>query len=220
MTSCHAAPPDGLPPVGANKPNLAYAHGVHLALANVTCGTCHFGAGTGTPSHAKVPPPGGYTSATVKLRDSSAVSFKAKTFTSFGYDGGKCSGVTCHGGKLTPSWNGGTLSLDNCDECHAIGVLQYNSYNSGSHPVFGNLHDFHIRGAGAVCIDCHDKAKLALQHFVGLDSANDSNFAGPAENTVGSALITNTGAGADYKATKSCTASCHHPAAELRSWVQ
>ena len=151
-TSCHSQPPDG-----TVAPNEAGAHAVHMALANIdSCDTCHLGA-----SH----------NGTVDL--AFPANYDAKSGTAVGYSDNTCSNISCHGGKDTPNWYTGQISVDSeCTACHASGTSQYNSYNSGDHR----------RHSSYACTVCHNTTKLATQHFSNLST---TTFEGAASATIG-----------------------------------
>jgi predicted CxxxxCH...CXXCH cytochrome family protein len=113
-----------------------------------------------------------------------------------------CSNVSCHGGQATPNWQTGTLNVNTqCTNCHVSGTTQFNSYNSGEHPLHVNRY-----GASATtCELCHNITTLAVNHFTALGTAA---MEGPASATIGG---TGTGisAGNYVAATKSCRPACH-----------
>jgi predicted CxxxxCH...CXXCH cytochrome family protein len=95
--------------------------------------------------------------------------YNAKSGTAF-YDPATstCTNVSCHGALQTPPWHIGRIDVNSqCFICHRSQALQppdqFNSYFSGK-------HDFHFGGLGLSCIDCHDTGKLALGHFVNLNT--------------------------------------------------
>lgn len=213
--SCH-----GLPPNGAAAPNRAGAHAKHLALAGITCATCHSGAGFGTANHAKANAAGGIADATVSPL---SASFQAKTFTSFGYDASSksCSGIICHGGVPTPQWY--SSAAIGCLDCHTQGtspqVPQFNSFYSGSISVNSglnsvNLHRIHLTetvpGASrlVVCTDCHNTAALALQHFTGLTTPAFEATAGGSIGGGSTRILSYTPYTASVPS-GNCTSSCH-----------
>lgn len=206
-SSCHVSPPNG-----TTAPNRAGAHAKHVALAGVTCATCHDGGGSGTSNHAK--------SLTVSPFP---VSYQAKASTAFGYNSadGTCSGIICHGGLKTPQWDS-TVAIG-CVQCHEQGtasaVPQYNSFFSGLWTITAgtpvNLHNLHnlvnipsttIR---VVCTHCHSVTVLSTQHFNGLTTPA---FDYAAAGTVGgSGTLINTYV--PYTSTVpsgSCTSACHY----------
>jgi predicted CxxxxCH...CXXCH cytochrome family protein len=179
-TSCHGSPlADATPglPAGTLFPNIQGAHDVHDALDKVTgvCSSCHTGAGIGTLNHfnrgVNVALATAYTAKTGGLAHySSAVG----SLTDPNNAGGRCLNVSCHGGQTTPPWRTGAINPDvDCTSCHQSKAVsdQFNSYFSGSPTLgFPSLHEFHLNALGLSCIDCHDSAKLAPTHFVGLDT--------------------------------------------------
>jgi predicted CxxxxCH...CXXCH cytochrome family protein len=113
--SCH-----GNGPFGTAAPNTKSAHTKHTALPGVGCNTCHLNAGSGTAGHAKASPSGGYTKATISIPT-------ALSTGTFGYNADKCSNVSCHGGKETPAWTTGAISIvagnnSICLNCHEQGT--------------------------------------------------------------------------------------------------
>jgi predicted CxxxxCH...CXXCH cytochrome family protein len=180
-TSCH-----GKPPSGTVSPNRAGAHNAstgHFAAQIVLpdeCNTCHNGAGSGTPNHDN------------GVVDVSLLSaYNAKSGTAVHNADGTCSKVSCHGGQTTPVWLTGTIDVGTqCTSCHAFGTTEYNSYVSGQ-------HGFHVNVLQLSCLDCHDKDKLAVNHFTTL---NTSALEGPASATLNSNV--------NYDGT-SCTPLCH-----------
>lgn len=219
--SCHGTPPDG-----TTAPNRANAHATHLALANVTCVTCHSGAGFGTASHAKATATGGIADATVS---SLPASFQAKTVTTFGYDAASktCSGIICHGGLKTPSWSSSVAIR--CVDCHALGSSsqnpQFNSYYSGRISVNSglnlvNLHQIHllekVPGTSTLvaCTDCHNSNVLAVNHFTGLTTPA---FEATAASTIsgGNTKITSYTPYTALVPSGSCASTCH----AQRYWV-
>jgi predicted CxxxxCH...CXXCH cytochrome family protein len=154
-----------------------------MALAGVTCSTCHNNAGAGTAGHSSSLAAG----ATISLPNG----LKAKTITmGFGYDtvSGKCSGIICHGGQTTPSWSTGAIVVNtDCRSCHELGTAfqtpQYNSYYSGKFIYPGSstttvLHQLHLSSNDPTsvslvkplisCTSCHNTVKLSPRHFSGL----------------------------------------------------
>jgi predicted CxxxxCH...CXXCH cytochrome family protein len=217
-TSCHANPPNGA--VSA-YPNVAGAHGKHLALNRagtpVTCNTCHNGQGSNTLNHYNRAngrpgaggriPPGDAAFLTAYNAKSGASSFDNATLS--------CSNVSCHGGQArsggtpgTPiNWQTGTLNKDTqCTSCHALGTAQFNSYNSGQHAQSSHV--------GFGCLVCHNPTTLAVNHFTTLGT---TAMEGPASATIGG-----TGTGVTTYApgatpgTGSCTPNpgCHN----TRTW--
>jgi len=220
--SCHGTPPDG-----TTAPNRGSAHDTHLALAGISCDTCHANAGAGTLNHAKATASGGIGSATVS---SFSDTYKSKIVTTFGYEAtsGTCSSIICHGGQTTPSWNTGSIEIaTDCLKCHVQGTAlqtpQYNSFYSGTFTFPGsgatvNLHQLHLSStdplssssAQIFCTTCHNTDKLAIQHFSGLLTPA---FEGIPASTLGGGntrII-------EYPSTPSgtCTNTCH----ANRFWV-
>jgi predicted CxxxxCH...CXXCH cytochrome family protein len=205
-SSCHGAPANG-----AARPNRAGSHAAHLALTGVTCATCHSGFGTGTDKHATA----------VFLNNSTAflalgASYRAETG-GFRYVSGSCSAVSCHGGKQTPAWTGGAITVaTDCLTCHQqqdSQAPQYNSFYSGDYSGV-NLHQFHLAqtnpltGNAVFCTDCH--LMTDAKHF--------SNLATPAfetdpGDTIGGAAYTGW-----VKSTETCTNSCHRLAPATAKW--
>lgn len=217
--SCHGGLTSG--PFGTVAPNVKSAHTKHVALTG--CGTCHLNAGSGTVNHAKAPVAGRYGKAIVSLSDT----VKAKTVvTAFQYDAatGKCSAISCHGGKDTPSWTGSIniVSSDNavCYQCHEqSSSAQYNSFNSGFETeTQTNLHASHL-GRGANCTDCHNIGALTdyQKHFGGIPT---NTFTG-ADKTVGG-VPTKIGSYSDVPNAKTCSSvdvSCHAAGNPAR-WIK
>jgi predicted CxxxxCH...CXXCH cytochrome family protein len=207
--SCHGGAPNG--PDGTAFPNNQGAHDSHTAVPNVTCSACHNGLGSGTAHH-------GDGTQVVNL----SPDFQAETVvTDFKFhpvnpaqqtDGGTCSGVSCHGGQVTPEWltkkwSDGTLFnlATDCKKCHKSQLTappQFNDYFSGSSALFPgvNLHQFHIDTVGLSCTFCHNVNKLDNQtHFGGTGAATPGITIGG-----GPTLIT------VYDiSTSTCTANCH-----------
>jgi predicted CxxxxCH...CXXCH cytochrome family protein len=198
-TSCHAGPPDGGAPAGAAYPNIAGAHGTHIALdgagSPVSCNTCHTGLGSRTLEH--------YNRAKSRVAPGDAAftaTYDAETGAS-AFDNSaalSCSNVSCHGGQATPNWQTGTLDVNTqCTSCHALGTAQFNSYVSGDHNQ--SAHRLFQ------CTVCHNTAALAVNHFTGLSTPA---MEGPASATIGGGT-TQIPAGNYVPATGSCTPSCH-----------
>lgn len=198
-TACHAIPfapgsvvcviCHGNPPAGVAFPDTAGRHAKHLALANVTCSTCHDGAGGSTENANH------YNGAADTLFPA-AVNSKASTAA---YDAASksCSKVSCHGGPRTqtsnqasqlipessnaqtPDWLTGTINTETqCALCHVYGTAEHNGYWSGQHKK-------HVYDEGKACTGCHDYALLAGSHF---STLNTSTMEGPAAATLKSAL--------------------------------
>lgn len=195
-SSCH-----GTPPNGTLAPNRAGAHVTHLALPGVTCASCHQGAGSGTGNHA-----GG--KATVSFPDN----LKAKTVTTFGYDAasGKCSGIICHGGQTTPGWSSGQITVaTDCLSCHTPGTAQSNGFFSGAFTSI-NLHNFHLQlpvpdtATLISCVDCHNTAALATNHFTRLTTPAFETTAASTIGGIGTRITSYT-----TGPSGSCTSTCH-----------
>lgn len=228
--SCHGGPPNG--PDGTTAPNRQFAHDTHLVevatIANssndVKCSFCHNGAGFGTANHAKATATGGIASATLSVPDT----LRAKTITTtFGYDSasGICSGIICHGGKPTPSFRTGSITVEtDCLTCHEQGTApqtpQYNSFYSGQAAILGtnvNLHQLHLAlndptatpsTTSISCTGCHNLTALATNHFSGLTT---SAFEGSPASTIGGGT-TKISAYTPYTSTVpsgNCTTACH-----------
>ncbi|WP_298268008.1 CxxxxCH/CxxCH domain-containing protein [Geobacter sp.] len=175
--SCH-----GNPPVGTSYPNRDFQHGEHQFL-NVSCATCHSGAGYATALHANGTA-NVVLSATFQAKSGGVASYNATT--------GACSNVSCHGGQVTPPWPTGVINVStDCLLCHAYGTTQYNSPSSGPlthHGLFTTT-----------CTECHDTTKLAVNHFTNLQT---TAMEGPASGTISDAL--------NYDpATRTCLFTCH-----------
>jgi len=176
--SCHDAPPSG-----TVAPDRAASHAVHVALVS-DCATCHDGAGSGTLAHFDTTG-----SADVAL----AGTYNAKTGAA-SFNGSTCSNVSCHGGKTTPSWQSGQLTVDtNCTSCHASGTGQYNGYTSGDHSDH----------RGYSCTVCHNPTTLAVEHFNNLDT---TTMEGNSAATIGGG---STRVNSYNATTRSCSPSCH-----------
>lgn len=206
--SCHWPPPNG-----TVAPNRAGAHAKHLALAGMTCASCHNDAGYGTVLHANG-------SGDVSIPDI----FKAKAITStFGYNKttGECSGIICHGGLTTPKWD--TAVTISCQECHTQGIAfqtpQYNSFYSGNTSVSTatfNLHQLHsalfdqtsVPVTKISCTSCHNTNALSLSHFTGITS---TAFDGQPAETIGGGTTKISGYDPYTSSVPSgsCTTTCH-----------
>ena len=175
-TSCHSEPPATVSTAEADRPDREGAHSEHddLTTATFNCSACHQGGGTGELTHydrinqttPKYP-------ADVALATSLAYISQDAT-----YNGGTCSGISCHGGRTTPNWLTGSLNPDTqCTSCHqSRGVAdEPNSYFSGE-------HNTHI-GDGISCIECHNIDSLAASHFTNL--ANPAQWLDSAADTIG-----------------------------------
>jgi predicted CxxxxCH...CXXCH cytochrome family protein len=123
---------------------------VHTTLASVNnnCGVCHVGAAHNGQVDR------GITS-----------TYNAKTGPATVGSNNTCSSVSCHGGKITPVWQTGTINVNTqCASCHASGTGQYNSYSSGE-------HSRHV-SRGFSCTVCHNTTKLATGHFSNLATSS------------------------------------------------
>jgi len=198
-SSCHNNPPDSAGPVGDMSPNRAGAHGGHGALGTDACNSCHDGAGSGTLTHYD-------DDGLADVAFLSAFNGNRGTATYNGPILGTCSNISCHGGQTTPRWQTGTLDVaTDCTSCHergpAAGVPEDNSPYSGAFNHHGSLD----------CTTCHDPAKLAIDHFSGLDTPE---FEGDPAATIVDAFGYDPNA-----ATPTCTtglAGCHPT--DSRSW--
>ncbi len=212
-TSCH-----GIPPNGQTAPNRASAHAKHLAMAGMTCSTCHNGAGSGTPNHAR---------GTVTV-SALPTAYRAKTYTAFGFNAANstCSGIICHGGRIAPNWNTGSINVaTDCLKCHEQGTApqtpQYNSFYSGSKSFGGstaaNLHQLHLAlpdlsapaGTKLFCTACHNGIVQTKEHFPKL--YNPSGSPVTAASTIGGSG-TKVSAYTPFTAavpSGSCATSCH-----------
>ncbi|MCM0082548.1 CxxxxCH/CxxCH domain-containing protein [Geomonas sp. Red32] len=208
--SCHGAPPNG-----TVYPNRAGSHAAHISVG-IDCFACHSGYGTGTDRHAT----GAATNGSKAFMNFSTV-FAAETG-GFRYQGGSCSGVSCHGGKQTPAWGVGSINVaTDCLSCHQQldpTAPQYNSFHSGSFNG-ENMHAFHLAtakpGAGRLifCTDCHNVNQLTTaNHFGGL--ATPAFEFDPANTIGGGATSITTYNGT----TTTCTNTCHTVAPPTANW--
>jgi len=140
--SCHTAGATG--PDGSSFPNRSGAHPRHFTrTANISCGICHYNAGTGTPNHGS----------SLTVRFPAAINVPGK-IAAYDQQNRRCSNVSCHGGITTIRWGIDRLQTDTsgCTTCHRSGAgdasAPFNSYSSGEHTR-------HV-GFGLKCIDCHD----------------------------------------------------------------
>ena len=227
--SCHGNP--ALGPTGNQAPNRKLRHETHLALGPVNaavaaggCAVCHSGGGSGRAGHARASVNGGYAPATVGL----SATFRLAGAT-LAYDPASrsCSGVSCHGGQSTPSWESGafdTYAEASCTLCHQSDPNHsgpYNSFRSGKQSSFfpgKNMHEFHLQTVLgppiASCNDCHSTVKLRTMHFTGLDQQDLSlrpagQRPGDSIGGQGTSVI-----GYDQGDNGSCTNTCH----DTRSW--
>jgi predicted CxxxxCH...CXXCH cytochrome family protein len=102
--------------------------------------------------------------------------FNAKTGSaSFDNAARTCANVSCHGGKVAPSWQTGTITVNTqCSSCHAYGTTQYNGPTTSNH----NRSEH----SSQACTVCHNTTTLAVNHFTKL---NTTAMEGPASATVG-----------------------------------
>ena len=207
--SCHKSGPAGLPagPTGTAYPDIAGAHAKHMALAGVTCETCHSGLGSGTRAHydaanARVSTP----TAPAATAFLAAYNAKSGAISASATVAPTCSNVACHGGVATPTWTGSlpaastaTTSNNYCRACHVSGTTQYNGYWSGE-------HSRHI-AAGALCTDCHNVTTGATgtAHWAHLET---SALEGTPSATIQFSSRANFGPTPTY-ANGSCTLTCH-----------
>ncbi|NIM97919.1 MAG: CxxxxCH/CxxCH domain-containing protein [candidate division Zixibacteria bacterium] len=145
------------------------------------CDTCHNGSGTDTTNHFDQTEPADVSLLATYDAKSGAAAYNSVAMS--------CTDVSCHGGQLTPDWLVGAINVDtDCDSCHELGTAQFNSYNSGE-------HDKHVNEEGIGCTGCHDATKLAMGHFIGLDTTafegnpaetirDDVNYSPPSCNPV------------------------------------
>ncbi len=151
-TACHAQPPNG-----TSEPNIDGAHSAHKAIASIgtDCQICHTGA-----SHngsVDLGFPADYNSAYGAATDNLD---------------GTCSNISCHGGKTTPDWWSGSISLTaDCTSCHNSSAGEYISQTSGRHRK-------HSRYS---CTTCHNSSRMP--NHIG-DLLTD-NFEVSAASTVG-----------------------------------
>jgi predicted CxxxxCH...CXXCH cytochrome family protein len=180
--SCHSNPPAG------------NAHSKHLALSGVTCDVCHSGAGTNTELHANGTVNVSLTNPFVAKILSLLATVMPKTVT-FSYDAAArtCSGVSCHGGLTTPSWNGETTT---CISCHG-------------NPPAGNAHSKHLSLAGVTCDACHNGA--------GANTALHAN--GTVNVSVATTFVTKTGTFNYNSASGTCSAVSCHGGQPTPSWT-
>ena len=142
--SCH-----GQPPSGNVFPDTAGSHGVHTALngLNSNCAACHSDAAHNDQIDRGI-----------------ATVWSAKSGTATGNSDNTCSNISCHGGRTTPVWDGGSIDVDTrCSSCHSYGTGQYNGYYSGE-------HNKHVRDKGFSCSTCHDANRLRNGHFTNLET--------------------------------------------------
>ncbi len=184
-TSCHAKPP-----TGSIFPDVAGTHAKHDGLTGLTghCSTCHNGSDSGTLLHYNhANGRAGYDTLRVAPGETAFLgTFNSKAGSaSFDPSLLTCSNVSCHGGKITPSWQNGAIDVNSeagCQQCHAVGTAQGKPENNSA---FSGLHAVHMAAkAGSLCIDCHAMANGstgALNHFKFLDTPQ---MEGPASVTI------------------------------------
>ena len=182
-------------PTGAAWPNLAGSHAKHLALATFTrtsptlpsgltasaypqCEACHVGSVPGDAANTHYSN-ANKLAATPKSAGPGTVSIQA-TFNAKSGPAGfvssasafTCSNVSCHGGKVTPGWQTGTLTVNAntwCLSCHQV-VSTSTQYNdaTGRH----NNPTAHNQ----TCDHCHDMNATSnpktgvVNHFKYLDT--------------------------------------------------
>ena len=227
--SCHVGG-TGLPagPTDTQFPNIAGAHAKHMALAPesaVTCNSCHANSGSGTTVH--------YVNAKTPTANPAPVAidtlFNAQTGGAAAFAGGTaltCSNVSCHGGKVTPSWRtaGSLNSLTQCSACHGInGTASPSQYNDA---VGRHAWGTHFGAATADCTICHSmdpsvntSGSGAQNHFAGLELHALSGPTKRPSNTIVFKTATNFPilAGGTYNVTTSpftetdggCAVNCH-----------
>ena len=170
--SCH-----GQPPSGNVFPDTAGSHGVHTALngLNSNCAACHSDAAHNDQIDRGI-----------------ATVWSAKSGTATGNSDNTCSNISCHGGRNTPAWDGGSINVDTqCSSCHSYGTGQYNGYYSGE-------HNKHVRDKGFSCSTCHDADRLRNGHFTNLETRT---FEQAPSATIKSSL--------SYSGGRCSTPSCH-----------
>ena len=178
--SCHTGTP-GLPngPSGSGFPSLSGAHAKHMALATqLTCDTCHAGAGAGTVTH--------YTNANVRIGTPTGPApvvidqiFTPKSGTSptFSPAALTCSNVSCHGAQTTPGWQNGTLNTaTQCTACHGVAATAGTAVQAND--AFGRhslgTHNATVAANGIACTTCHAMSNGslgALAHFKYLNTS-------------------------------------------------
>jgi predicted CxxxxCH...CXXCH cytochrome family protein len=173
-TSCHSAPPITPSIELPDRPDRQAAHNEHdgFTASTMDCSACHQGGGTGELSHYdridQTTPD--YPADVVLATDFYSNANGDATYNDVDRT---CSGVSCHGGLITPDWLDDPPLLPpwdvntDCTRCHSEGTSdrvnsEYNSYYSGEH----TKHlDF-----GYTCTDCHNTDKLATNHFTNLEN--------------------------------------------------
>ena len=241
--SCHAGAA-GLSsgPTGSAFPSLAGAHLKHMALATqLTCDTCHAGAGSGTTTH--------YANANQRIASPATGPATVSINTIFSsLTGGNptfspsqlnCSSVRCHGGQTTPGWqqSGSINSSTQCTMCHGVAaaagtITQFNDA-FGRHSQ--GTHNTTVVANGIACTTCHNMTNGtspgASAHFKYLDTeAVDGASTGspadqmPSGTIVFDPLIVTGGTYAVTSATEGnggCALTCHthiHTGAPLDTW--
>jgi len=170
-TSCHSAPPSTPSIDTLDRPDRQGAHNGHDGFTTSTqdCSACHQGGGTGELSHYdrvdQITPD--YPADVVLAAGFNSNINGNATYNADITGGGTCSGVSCHGGLVTPNWLTESLDVDNdCTSCHSLGTSdrvnsEFNSYYSGE-------HNLHVVERGFLCTVCHNTTKLATSHFTNL----------------------------------------------------
>ncbi len=151
-TACHAQPPNG-----TSEPNIDGAHSAHKAIASIgtNCQICHTDASHNGSVDLAFPTD--YNSAYGVATDNLD---------------GTCSNISCHGGKTTPDWWSGSISLTaGCTSCHNSSAGEYISQTSGRHR----------KHSGYSCTTCHNSSRMP--NHIG-DLLTD-NFEVSAASTVG-----------------------------------
>lgn len=203
-TSCHSEPPGTAFTVEADRPDREGAHDkvANLTASTMDCSACHQGGGTGELSH--------YDRIDQTTPDYPADVNLVLSLNSISPDatydtvGRTCSGVSCHGGQITPDWLTGSLDVETqCESCHSQVISEANSYNSGE-------HDKHVNDPTIFCTDCHNTTNLATNHFTNL--ANPAQWLDSAGATIGGGA---TSIGTYDDTTNSCSLTCH---GETRTW--
>lgn len=163
--SCHQIP-------SKDSSSSTGAHLKHLNLpGGLSCSACHADVSGVSVTHA-----------TGASAVSPASLYKAPSGNaSYSDTDGTCINVSCHGGKLTPSWADGAIAVETeCLSCHQQGVAfqtpQYNSFFSGNIIDGKNGHAEHL-ARNIACSVCHSVDKT--QHF---GSLADPGFS--AANTI------------------------------------
>ncbi len=205
-TSCHSAPPSTASTVETDRPDRQGAHNEHDGFTTSTqdCSACHQGGGTGELSH--------YDRIDQTTPDYPADVVLATDFNSnvngdatYNDVDRTCSGVSCHGGLITPDWLTESLDVDTqCENCHSPGTSEDNSYNSGEHKK-------HLVDLGYSCTVCHNTDKLAINHFTNL--ANPAQWLDTAGATIDGGATSITEGNYD-ELDNSCLPACH----DTKTW--